>query len=375
MTGVCIMTFTPDVFPTSFSLLYCPFPSCCLDGPLKSDEMIEHAKQEHSITIHNPEAVLPILDRYLLSLVERSRDTPNLKEVGLESDLLDHTIRVELQTKRLKDILNHQQLERSGLFKQPGECLFCREHFVDKYAVFKHMFQVHSFNIGQLDNLVFVDEFLAVLRGILSSNTCIYCNRTFPDAHTLRKHMRCKQHFKINSHDTRFDKYYIVNYMLPGMTWVDLSDDLANLNIHHDGSSGEEDADEQWEAALDDPADMRTQCLLCDQQFDQPEDCNEHMIDFHKFDLKGQCEGDFYTGVKLINYMRLAYRDGKCPFCEGELCHEDDCLLEDHHIQMQEKCKCTGDDRQQRVPREAYDRAEYLIPFYEDDNLISLLDD
>lgn len=58
------------------------------------------------------------------------------------------------------------------------------------------MHDEHSLNIGLLDNLVFVREFLGDLRQKLDSLKCIYCELTFKSAIVLRKHMRKKKHFK-----------------------------------------------------------------------------------------------------------------------------------------------------------------------------------
>ncbi len=95
------------------------------------------------------------------------------------------------------------------------------------------MFVAHSFNIGRPDSLVYVDEFLALLRvchlfetinmhccllaciitqSLLGGLQCLYCERVFRDRTVLKSHMRKKKHYKISAHNKAFDHFYLVNY-------------------------------------------------------------------------------------------------------------------------------------------------------------------
>ena len=52
------------------------------------------------------------------------------------------------------------------------------------------------------------------LSGNVVSLQCLYCNRVFKDRTTLRDHMRKKQHRKLNPQDKKYDKFYIINYLV-----------------------------------------------------------------------------------------------------------------------------------------------------------------
>lgn len=53
-----------------------------------------------------------------------------------------------------------------------------------------------------------------LLLGNIVSLQCLYCNGVFKDRSTLRDHMRKKQHKKLNPQDKRYDKFYVINYLV-----------------------------------------------------------------------------------------------------------------------------------------------------------------
>ena len=74
-------------------------------------------------------------------------------------------------------MLEQQQRERDDKHTE-RKCLFCRERYVgDRHQLFlvrpvvhpvsrltpQHMLHEHRFNVGRPDNLVYIDELLAVL--------------------------------------------------------------------------------------------------------------------------------------------------------------------------------------------------------------------
>lgn len=73
--------------------------------------------------------------------------------------------------------------------------------------------------LGNPQNLVFIDELIQQIENKLDSLQCIYCEKTFPDRNTLKEHMRKKLHKRINPQNKNYDKYYIVNYLEVGKTW------------------------------------------------------------------------------------------------------------------------------------------------------------
>lgn len=65
---------------------------------------------------------------------------------------------------------------------------------------------------------------MLLLGGIVSLQ-CLYCNGVFKDRSTLRDHMRKKQHKKLNPQDKKYDKFYVINYLVS-------SSDLVRLRSH-----------------------------------------------------------------------------------------------------------------------------------------------
>lgn len=349
------MVYTADVYPTTFSVLYCPFADCPEERPFPNHMVcIEHLKKCHNLQVENVEPVIPLLDRYLRALAARRQTDETLQIVGSLGDTEDKELRKQLQLERLQNILNLQHHERQTVFKTPGQCLFCAEAFLDKHTLFTHMYRQHGFNIGQLDNLVMVQDFLSILKGLLDKNKCIYCERDFPDGPTMRKHMKTKGHFKINSHNPTYDRFYIINYMLPGTTWEDLPEDSPLDNSTDD--------DDDVDSDDDDVVDTSTVCLLCEHRAPNPELINEHMKTEHNLNL-ASLYNDFYDGVKVINFVRVCWRDCRCAFC-GDLFDGNE-ELTNHFKQCQRK--------QDGKLVEEWREPQYLFPFYEDDNLLSFI--
>lgn len=102
------------------------------------------------------------------------------KDFLLLSDALqeDKDLRMHLQLKRLEDVLNIQEKERNDVNFERG-CLFCRKTFNSASRLLNHMNSDHNFNVGQPNNLVFVNELLDVLEKKLDDNICIFCEKTF----------------------------------------------------------------------------------------------------------------------------------------------------------------------------------------------------
>lgn len=49
---------------------------------------------------------------------------------------------------------------------------------------------------------------------LFSSLQCLYCERIFKDKTVLKEHMRKKQHKKINPKNRKYDKFYVINYLV-----------------------------------------------------------------------------------------------------------------------------------------------------------------
>lgn len=352
--------FPGEVFPTSYTLLYCPIADCSSEAPfLHATSLVDHLLTSHNISIHKPETILPFLDRYL----EEKQPLEANNTLGGEGDEVDWMLREALQQERLKKMLHTQAHERAHSHRQARICLFCPFRSVDKYDLFKHMFQEHAFNIGQLDNLVMVDDFLGQLESTLQSNRCIYCSKEFPSNGLLKKHMRSKSHYKIQSGDHKYDKYYLVNYVQAGKTWEMLpKDDELERN---EAIVGE---DETW-SDLSDPIDRPTMCLFCQTMSSSSGECLEHMKVGHEFDFRKvqrEQQLDFYNSVQLINYLRHQRSELNCPGCFVSF-ENDGNMVEHLH-----SSNCIKDSVTNRAH---WSLVEYYIPIYEDDPLLEIIDD
>jgi len=115
------------------------------------------------------------------------------------------------------------------------------------------MLETHSFNVGQADNLVFVNEFLDTLKQKLDNLQCLYCERTFRDHTTLKEHMRKKLHKKINPKNKSYDKFYVINYLEFGKSWEDVQSEDDREIINQD--------DNDWDGWEENQ--LPVVCLFC----------------------------------------------------------------------------------------------------------------
>ena len=305
--------------------------------------------------VNNPTAVIPFLDRYLETRVKKG-------QLKLD-DTSDAQLRHCLQQDRLGEILTIQEQERSSVYRTGRFCLFCNTHLPSYPELFSHMFQTHSFNIGQLNNLVMVREFLDTLQAKLDRRICIYCDGTFPSMPTLKKHLKNKSHYKINPDNHAYDKFYIVNYLQPGVLHSQSRDEPAEA-----AEEGKEDEEAAWDG-LKDIVDEKTMCLLCLETMESPNLCVDHMRKMHGFDWDGLvAKGglDDYEIIKLINYIRCTFSELNCIYCQESLTDEQELK---NHLEQHHRPYTT-------LPsRILWNATEYLFPTFEDDPLLCYLSD
>jgi hypothetical protein len=329
------------------TLFQCPFG--CEMKPTKNIIIsLNHFKDFHSIEIHNPKQTIPFLQEYFDEIYRQlSNGDLDTKTLGLESNQNDFEIRTKLLEKSLENALSSQQATRSQ--NTVKNCLFCREKTDSLPALFSHFFTVHGLTIGQLDNLVYVEEFLELLAKKLSQFTCLFCEKVFPSNMILRKHMRKKKHFQINPKNQIYDRFYLKSY---------------KINVENDVDEVVDDGDfEDWD---DDVEQSETMCLFDDTLWNSPEECCAHMLKDHGFDLVNYNGAimDFYKRVKLINYIRERSFKCICYLCSEQYnCFAD--LIEhfgksSHGIRIpDEKSSCWKDPN-------------YFFPYYESDPLLTL---
>ena len=162
----------------------------------------------------------------------------------------DKELRKQLQMDRLEFVLQVQEEERRNENFKRG-CLFCRQEFTSAAELLSHMAFDHNFNIGQADNIVFIEEFLDKIDQKLEQLVCLYCEKLFKSREVLKEHMRKKMHKKLNPKNKEWDKYYLVNYLEFGKTWEDFSKEESyrteeELPSGWDEAEREGNEDSEW---------------------------------------------------------------------------------------------------------------------------------
>ncbi len=321
-----------------YTVLYCPVEVCEVDVPFsESFSLLKHMNDAHDISVFDADGVAPFLDQYL----KKYPDLKGPRVLGGETDEADNQVRQKLHLKFLNSLLERQLRERSTVHKRPRGCLFCLGQASCMSELFDHMYMEHRFNIGLLDNLIYADCFLNELDEMLKlKKQCIYCGEVFRNGTCLRKHLKSKNHFKIDSKDSRWDKYYLVNYVNISKSSQRSAAALAN------GANEEEIEDDSWDDLMDE-VEVETQCLFCSDLLKDPEACFVHMKTAHAFDFEAiQKENklDYYASMKLLNYLR--------------------------HCQTSAEAAKVFEFPDPKL----WNKTEFLFPVYEEDPLLTAID-
>ncbi|XP_074619362.1 zinc finger protein 277-like isoform X1 [Acropora palmata] len=348
----------------------------------KNDAVLHHLLVEHQLVIGDVAQVCDIR-RYLSYWKVRLKEKPikefcpviniNSKpgDVGpkiqyfLLCDSLpeERALREELQRKRLENILECQQQERSDTcFSRT--CLFCKQHFEgNRTSLFSHMAEAHGFNVGLPDNLVNINEFLDLLEKKLTSLQCLFCEKLFKDRTALKDHMRKKQHKKINPKNKEYDRFYVINYLELGKTWEDIQNEIEEEEeTRTDGNADEGD----WNDWKDDLP--PTVCLFCDNSYPVTRQVLQHMKDEHCFDFLAVTHSlglDFYHQVKIVNYVRRQVYQNNCVKCEVNFCSKQAVL---DHMEKEQHFSLPDE-------KSSWDQPQYFFPTYENDTLLCSLED
>lgn len=132
---------------------------------------------------------------------------------------------------KLDEVLKLQELERTEK-SYVRDCLFCRLNFEGTRQDFiRHLSEQHNLQLGNPQNLVFIEELIEELNTMLNELKCVYCEKTFTDRNVLKEHMRKKLHKRINPQSRRFDKYYVVNYLEQGKDWQSIQKEDDRLPV------------------------------------------------------------------------------------------------------------------------------------------------
>jgi len=281
-----------------------------------------------------------------------------LSDILPEDKQLRATLEQGKSKQSLKEAIDQQEKERNDTSFHK-KCLFCTKVYSGNRAeLFSHMFEEHHFNIGRPDNLVYVNKLLDHLQHSIDNFLCVYCEKTFKNHAVLKKHMRKKKHFKINSKNTFYDQFYMINYLEPGKDWKELEEENGV------GESDEED----WETSNEDEEIESSLCLFCSEVLPTATLCFRHISTLHHFDffaLVNKLELDFYARVKMINYIRRMVKENKCIYCEEKQENQEALLA---HMENNKHTVISPDASFWKNP-------QYLIPTLENDLLLSGLDD
>ncbi len=399
--------FVGRLFPASCTILHCPIEECPGEAPfVGGDALLDHLAGEHGFGVADANAIAPLLDRYLAArycslAAGRPAGTAPFFSVLSEED--DRSLRARLQQERLAEILAHQEAERASAHRRPRGCLFCEAWCESKAALFRHMFTVHAFNIGQLDNIVMVDEFLDILEGKLAAKQCIYCEKVFPNMPTLKKHLKNKNHYRISSAAHIYDRFYVVNYLNVGQLYDASKDDEEGAEEGAVAATAgrseacgtapplsaqaRRDVDLSWET-LEDPVDEQSLCLLCSHSSPTMQACAEHMAAVHRsFSWPAVQALDTYDAIKVVNYMRTALASVACAFCTAPALSakggddddndddDDDSLFARAFDDEGQLVSHLGEEHdfavESSIPeRRLWDSPRFLFPIFDDDPLL-----
>ncbi|XP_027058235.1 zinc finger protein 277-like [Pocillopora damicornis] len=385
--GIKVLTFPEKSLPEFPELdLKVPCIFCEKEFPNtsgKNDAVLHHMLIEHQLVIGDVGQVCD-LRRYLCYWKTRLKEKPitevcpviniNSKpdDIGpkiqyfLLCDSLpeDRNLREDLQRRRLEDVLECQQRERSDTHFSRG-CLFCKQHFEgNRSSLFTHMASDHGFNVGLPDNLVNVNEFLDTLETKLTNLQCLFCEKLFKDRTALKDHMRKKQHKKINPKNKEYDRFYVINYLELGKTWEDIQNEIEeeeDVDSKTDKSDEEDWSD--WKGDL-----PPCVCLFCESSSPATNEILQHMKEEHLFDfytIKSSFGLDFYHQVKIVNYIRRQVYKNNCIKCQENF--QDKVTVLEHMKKAQHFA----------VPedRTVWDQPQYFFPTYENDALLCSLED
>ncbi|ODM90589.1 putative zinc finger protein, partial [Orchesella cincta] len=307
----------------------------------------------------------------------------DLPRKNLETHWKQNLKRLEILETPRRDIVldvNRQEREGSTFCRR---CLFCHEVVTggNRSDYFLHMWNCHSFHIGQPDNLVFVKEFFQLIEDKLNRLECLFCENIYKDELVLKEHMRKKQHRKINPHNSEYDRFYVVNYLEPGKTWED---------IEMEDNTEDENREEEW-TEVSEENQRNVVCLFCSERDAVFENVLDHMKTEHHFDFCGLLNRlvfmkryelskfglQFKEGmimllislqVKLVNYIRRAVYQLSCLSCDERF--QDQGLLlahvSEHNINGSVELLPTV---------EKWNQAEYFFPTYENDDFLTFLED
>ncbi|KAI4457774.1 zinc finger protein [Holotrichia oblita] len=338
----------------NLNLCFTVFLKHCFEVHNLVIEDVQHIHNLHEYIIHWKEKFKhTAMERIIPSLKVDSSDdkyyfiSPLIKE----DEELRHRLKLEITLKR-------QEYERTDESYE-NICLFCRLQLKGTRANYlNHLSVKHNLQLGNPQNLVYIDELIEKIEEKLNNLQCIYCEKIFPERGILKEHMRKKMHKTINPHNRDYDKYYIVNYLEPNKTWDILEKEDDHLPMERGVNSDEEYSD--WNEV-----EHQIICLFCKYKHPSIENIYLHLNDEHKFNFKEEsADLDFYQCVKLVNYIRRQIYNLRCICCDTLY---SDCDELQKHMIM---------EGHNKIPDvNIFNQPEYYFPTYENDAFLFFLED
>ncbi|XP_066251514.1 zinc finger protein 277 [Euwallacea similis] len=302
-------------------------------------------------------------DRFKAVPIEQIVPSVQIQGTGDQYFLLSSLLKEDQQLRHkliLDFVMKEHEFERTDeCFSR--QCLFCKLQFEgSRQGYLEHLSEQHNLQLGNPQNLVFIEELINVIDQQLQSLNCIYCKGAFPDRAILKEHMRKKLHKRINPADSQYDKFYIVNYLEVGKSWraIEKEDDRYALPAGCEENGDQEYSD--WNENAD-----QIICLFCDHTETDINVLCTHMNVEHDFDIMESTQAlDFYQKIKLVNFIRKMVHSFMCPYCAIALESKSELYL---HLR---------EAKHYKIPEvKVFDQPEFYFPTYENDSFLYLIDD
>uniref|UniRef100_A0A5S6R1Z8 C2H2-type domain-containing protein n=1 Tax=Trichuris muris TaxID=70415 RepID=A0A5S6R1Z8_TRIMR len=391
-----IRTLSGTIPPIGYSPVW-GGPTMCLkcleffDIPKETESYARHLIDRHKIVIADI-GLIADLKKYIEHWRHRFGETDIIKYFPLfiptEMDELfgkvdsyyllspkvpeDRQLREQLAVSRLEEVIACQQRERSdNTFCR--RCLFC-DYVVrgNRAKYIHHLYLIHRLNLGSPDNLVFVSEYIDILSEKIKRGECLKCEAVLPSHKELMEHMRGLGHREVNPDNLLYDKFYVINYLELGKKWHEVLAEDFEDSMQAFADSDEESQGDTWVDWVEDDMENASNlvCLFCNKAFSQLAPMLEHHKADHQYDMFNFFEKEnlnFYQRVKFVNYIRKMVYERKCFICSKA-------DMESQEAFRQHFSDMGKEHMQETPPRELWDKDEYFMPTYENDHLLTQLD-
>ncbi|XP_017778911.1 PREDICTED: zinc finger protein 277 [Nicrophorus vespilloides] len=340
----------------------CPLCDDLFNLKICFDIFLKHLFEVHNLVIEDVQNIYN-LEKYLKYWKDKFKTNPienivpsisvdiNNKYFLLSSLLKDDKkLRHSLELER---VLSAQEFERNDT-SFSKECLFCKFYHHGCRAVYlQHLSEQHNLQLGNPQNLVFIDELITEIENKLNNLQCIYCEKIFPDRHVLKEHMRKKIHKRVNRQNASYNKFYIVNYLENDPTLRIVRDDDVTIDK-------DENLDSEYSDWLESESSIN--CLFCAKSESQMDLLIAHMQLDHGF--KFLLNLNFYQRIKLVNYIRKKLHEKCCHFCDTAFKTISEVF---NHLEKENHCKIPDIQK--------FDQPEFYFPTYENDALLYFIED